>query len=300
MVELLGVLLAAGVSVAVTFGLYAVVGRVRTRSSEHRLEAAAKGDAIDIPVRLRGVALSYPGYWRSGRLDVKTCRWTPRIRWGIPVSLAGARCIAQGTGGEQDGLYEFFAGDPLLTCVDVRGRPFQLSVFAANDAKRIKRCLAQSRADRGPGHIDRAADVGSVRLRWLRQRIPLTAVILYCAAILTAAYWLAPLLSDRVVEGSVLRNGGAEYLCEVGWYDPTRDVGGRGYSDCGYLEAGDRLELRMMGWPRTDVVDDVESAITAGAIFGGAPLMMGIVMTGAFLQQRLKFARRTRANADDQ
>ena len=299
MVELLEALLATGVSAAVTFGLYAVVGRARSRSSERRLEAAADGGANDIPVRLRGVALSYPGYWRSGRLDLKTCRWTPRIRWGIPVSLAGARCIAQGTGGKQDGLYEFFAGDPLLTCVDVRGRPFQVSVFDANDAKRIKRGLTQSRAAGGSSHIDHAVDVGSARLRWLRQRIPLTAVILFSAAILTAAYWLAPLLTDRVVEGSVLRNRGAEHLCEVGWYDPTRDIGGRGYADCGYLESGDRLELHTMGWPRTDVVDDVESAITAGAIFGGAPLMMGIVMTGAFLQQRLKFARRTRANAAD-
>jgi hypothetical protein len=53
-----------------------------------------------------------------------------------------------------------------------------------------------------------------------------------------------------------------------------------------------------MGWPRTDVVDDPDSAITSAGVYAGAPPVIGVMLAGAAVWQRRRPDRPGAASPD--
>jgi hypothetical protein len=234
------------------------------------------GAAGGIPVRLCGVALTYPGFWRAGRLDPATSVWRPRGPWGVPVSLTGARIMAVRRAEGKDGLPPFARSDAVLTGADPQGAVFRVATLI-EDAELVAGGLAGT---------PRPADPSRHRFLWLRQRVPLAILVLIVLGLLWSAYWLLPLLGRHEVDAVVETNRGSSYLCEVSWIDPAGGPGGHGLVSCD-RQPGEHLAVQAMGWPRTGTADDPSSAVIM-AVLANATLLLvtGLIMASQAVQRR--------------
>jgi hypothetical protein len=268
-------LVASLIVVLLTAIVYSAVSLARQRRQRRRHEALPFGPA-DIPVRLHGLTVAYPGFWRPGLLDATTGTWRPRGRWGIPVSLAGSRVLRSERVSRDSGLPPFAAAETILICVDRQGVAFRLAAFDSTDARQLQDCLVSLAAAAEP-----AVTASRPRLRWMRSRVPLAALLLVLAMLCWLGYFLVPLLGAQQVDGIVVRNRGGSYLCEVAW------SGGHGYTDCGDLPPESRVPVTAMGWPRTGTVDDPAN-VAAGTLPVSAAclLLAGIFVAGPAWQRR--------------
>ena len=168
---------AVAVTVLLAIG-YFVVDMARSRGATRRRAALRHGAGAEIPLRLRGLSSAYPGFWRAGWLEPATAFWRPRGRWGVPVSLAGARVRLAAPATDKDGLPPFAQSDTVLTCVDARGQVFQLASFDAGEAHRVERSLTEAATAYGAPDAGTGPAGGPHPLRWLRNRVPLVGLAL--------------------------------------------------------------------------------------------------------------------------
>jgi hypothetical protein len=193
-----------GLAAALVFLLVIALFRmVRKRGVQRRRAAQEAGRLTDVPARLRGVDLAYPGFLRAGRVDLGTARWRPYGRWGIATSLAGGRTGATRTGSKKyDGLRPL---DPpyMLDCVATDGRRFQLAIPSPEDADLIRQAMQGLPA----ALSDPATE--SAPLRWLRQRLPgpaafvLVGLVLWIAALIPATATISDLTTRALLIGMI-------------------------------------------------------------------------------------------------
>jgi hypothetical protein len=271
------------------FGLvFALVTMLRVRGADRRRRAAKRRQAKPLPVRLRGARLRYPGFWRSGLLDTTTGTFMPRGGWGPSVKLGGARVRSVGVGDrETDNLPPLVDGDALATYVDRLGHVFQLALVDRRDAAFVSRRLTTLPADK--------ADPAFTPLRWVQHRASMTVLVALLAGAVLQLFFLVPLLGAQQVGAEVVENRGPKYLCEVAW------SGGHDDAACGDREPGERVDITVLGWPRTGDVDDPETVRGMGLLGVGAVLFFGTVMLWVAADQRRKlralegeFARQAR------
>jgi hypothetical protein len=281
--ELLVMLLGLPLLVAMFWSLFWVLRRLSKHYKRRR-----RGHGGPVRVRLRGLSAAYPGFWRSGQLDLRTLYWRPGTPWGVPVSLAGARCLGRRDADERDRLYIHALQDNVLTGRDREGGVFQVATIGWMDAQLVEDRLDGSAPVAG-GPV---AAAGPVRwsLRWLRNRVPLAALLQLVIALSWGAYWLVPLLGARPVDAVVEEAARPDGQCEVTWRDPASAEGGRGHVACGSRRPGEHLPTEAMGWPRTGVVDDREEVFEA-QVLTGCFLMFAVVVVGAGVVNRRRLAR---------
>jgi len=212
---------------------------VRTRMAARRQTERPLGEKDDIPAKLLGLSLDYPGFWRSGTVDRATVEWWPRSRWGLPARLAGSRVVTI-TPVNQAGLGQMQIENVMLTCVDRSGARFQLAVF---DASALRRSATQDMPREGwltPGgvawHLYQAlsgpatgsseATAGTMpRWRWLRQRLPIPPLVILIVCLLGAGFAAVPWIGAHRVDATVTIYRGEPRHCEVAGTDPV--TGGR-------------------------------------------------------------------------
>ncbi len=255
--------------------VFALVARLRVRGADRRRLAAQCGQTKPIPVRLRGVTLRYPGFWRSGLLDTTTGTFMPRGGWGPPVGLGGATVRWVGVGDrEKDNLPPHADGDALATYVDARGRVFQLALVDRRDAALVSRRLTKLTATE--------AEAAVTPLRWVQHRVSMTVVTMLVIGAVWQLFFLVPLLGAQQVGAQVVENRGPEYLCEVAW------SGGHGYAVCGDQEPGERVDVTVLGWPRTGDVDEPETVRVMSVLGVGLVLFISTIMAWVATSQRRK------------
>ncbi|HLL64982.1 MAG TPA: hypothetical protein VK453_04435 [Micromonosporaceae bacterium] len=265
------------VAVALIFGTAATI---RSALVSRRRSAMAGGDHPGIPIRLRGLPVTYPGFWRPGYLDPTTARWWSRSRWGVPASLSGAVVSSSAPAEKRDYLPVVAQDDIVLTCLDGRSHAFQIAA-AEPDVADVRRCLRVA-STAGPRPLHKR-----VPLLRVRQYVPLTVPILLAVAVLCLAYWTLPLLGDRTVQGVVVDNRGPDSLCTVTWIDPVGNTNHRGRAECDGEAPGDPVQVHVMGWPRAGVADSAELAVILALTFGGCAVMFaGMCQYSGFLQRR--------------
>jgi hypothetical protein len=260
---------------------YFTIRWVRSRSARRRRQVFPGLAGTRVPLRLRGIAVAYPGFWRAGWLDLSTGVWRPRGRWGLPVSLGGARIQSVRSAHKTDGLPPFAHDDVVLTGADMSGQMFQLAAVNRDDAGVVADYLVES--------VGPAPEVG--RLVWLRNRVPMIGVVLVLSAMAVAGYEGLSLLGVQQVDAVVVDNAGSSYLCKVAWSDPAHGTGGSGWADCGDLTPGEHLLVSAMGWPRSGQVDDVENVVVGVWVMAGSGTMLAAIFVGGPAWQRRKLAR---------
>ncbi len=268
--------------------VFALVARSRVRAAGRRRLAAKRGQAKPVPVRLRGATLRYPGFWRSGLLDTATGTFRPRGGWGPSVKLDGATVRSVGVGDrETDSLPPFADGDALATYVDARGHVFQLALVDRRDAAFVSRRLTKLTAAE--------AGLAVTPLRWVQHRVSMTVLTMLVIGAVWQLFFLVPLLGAQQVGAEVVENRGPGYLCEVAW------SGGHGYAVCGDREPGERVDVTVLGWPRTGGVDEPENLRGMSLLGVGLVLFIVTVMIWIAAGQRRKlralegeFARQAR------
>jgi hypothetical protein len=226
---------------------------------------------LGIPVRLRGHAPAYPWFWRAGTVDPATAGWRPRGPWGVPVSLSGARVHGVRAAGRADGLVPTARDDRLITAVDRDGRFLQLATRDRAGSALVERAMSEATSEPG---------AGPARLRWLRNRAPLHALVLALLGVLWIGYQAVPLIGATLVDAVVVSNPGEGYLCEVAWVDPSIDRTGHGYVDCGDRRPGERVRVHAMGWPRQGTADDVSTVLVLALPVGLTGLLIAGLMIG--------------------
>ncbi|HEX8631726.1 MAG TPA: hypothetical protein VF755_26505 [Catenuloplanes sp.] len=266
--------------------LYGSVSWVRTRARKRRAATIAAGGLIDLPVRMRGVTAAYPAYWSMGWLNQTTARWRPRRRWGIPVSLAGVRVTGSGPVAKADGTPQLFAGDVVMRCVDACGDVLLLASYDDAEATLVRQCLARSATAAAPGDVGTAQPPDRAALRWLRQHVPLTALVLLVGAVAFTGYMLVPLLTARQVDAVVVLDRGPGYLCDVAWTDPVDGTSGGGSVDCQGRQVGGHLPVQAMGWPRNGTAEDLGFVLVLSGLVTSIPLMMAGFLIGVPAAQR--------------
>jgi hypothetical protein len=214
--------------------IHFVARRIRSSQAERRRQKRMNGGTIDVPARLRGRAPAHPRFWRAGTFEPTTATWRPRGPWGMPVSLAGARVHDLRRGSRKNGMPPVAWDDLLITAHDRDGFVFQVAALDEAEASMVARSL-----DTATPAPDR--DTGPVRLRWLRNRVPLAALALLVLTILTVGYLTVPLIGQAEVDAVVVSNRGPEYLCEVAWVDPPAHRTSHGYVDRRDRQEGDHM-----------------------------------------------------------
>ncbi len=235
-----------------------------------------------VPVRLRGRAPAYPRFWRAGTFDPTTATWRPRGPWGVPVSLSGARVRGVRAAGRADGLVPIARDDRLISAVDRDGCFVQLATRDHAESMVVEHGMTTG----APG-----SGVRPARLRWLRNRVPLHALVVALLSVLWIGYQVVPLIGAARVDAVVVSNPGEGYPCEVAWVDPVLDRTGHGSVDCGDRRPGERVRAHAMGWPRQGTADDLSTVLVLALPLGLTGLLIAGLMIGGPAVQVRRAAR---------
>jgi len=284
----------------------ALLLQVRTWAAARRAATRPIGPHDDIPARLFGFTLSYPGHWRAGYVDRETAAWRPRSRWAMPASLAGSRLMTVTNTTSKDGMPRLMVENVILTYVDSHGDVFRLAVFDATAPPRTRSggtLSAPYRALEGglarsliqcvlaaPVRPSAPVEAPPPRLLWWRQRVPVVFGVVLLLAAVWSGYFLLPLIGAHEADAVVTLYRGHSYQCEVAWRDPVTGRQGGGDVDCGDRREGDTIRVTAMGWPRSGTADDPNTTIVLAALGGG----FGVFFVGLLSIEQMMIRRRLR------
>jgi hypothetical protein len=241
-----------------------LAGRYRAGAEARRL-TAKRGLGVQLPVRVRGRAPEYPSYWRFGLLSSDDGIYRPKGRWGEELELAGMRVVEEAEGG-QHGMNGAHAFLTILECVDSRGRNVLIAA-GEGDVELLTETLEKpSRAPEPPRRMR--------RMRWLRNRLYFGIALMVAIGAITGAPVTIATATSTSVEATITRDPGGDMTCFVEARYEGRLLTGR--HSCDGKAPGDRVQMFVLGWPLTGMLEESES-IYILAVLTWTPAWLGLM-----------------------